>query len=87
MFRGRRYARGPTIFHRSFNAKYYFITGNRIVFAQQASDLKVKIAEKLKENELDAGQRKRLEELDDKIDVNSNPVIFVFSLKDKIQID
>ena len=71
---------------RSFNSTYYFTTGNKIVFAQQASDLKIKIAEKLKEDDLDPDQRKRLEELDSQIDENSNPVVFIFTLKDKIEI-
>ncbi|HKL67448.1 MAG TPA: 6-bladed beta-propeller [Bacteroidales bacterium] len=72
--------------NRAFNSRYYYITGNRIVFAQQASDLKVKIAERLKEDDLDPAQRKRLEELDSQIDENSNPVVFIFTLKENIEL-
>lgn len=72
---------------RAFNSSHYYTTDNKLVFAQQASELKVKIAERLKEGDLDPDQRKRLEELDSQIDENSNPVIFIFSLKDKIRID
>ncbi|MFO8233983.1 MAG: hypothetical protein R6U04_01070 [Bacteroidales bacterium] len=56
------------------------------VFAQQASDLKVKIAEKLAEDDLNPDQRKRLKELNSQIDENSNPVVFVFTLKDRIEV-
>jgi len=48
--------------------------------------LKVKIAEKLKKDVPDPEQKKRLEELDSRIDENSNPVVFIFTLKDKIKI-
>ncbi len=70
---------------RVFNSSHYYTIDNELVVAQQASDLKVKIAEKLAEDDIDPDQRKRLEELDGKIDENSNPVIFIFSLKDKIE--
>jgi hypothetical protein len=71
---------------RVFNSSHYYTPDNKLVFAQQASDLKIKIAEKLAEDDLNPDQRKRLEELDSQIDENSNPVIFIFSLKDKIDI-
>jgi hypothetical protein len=71
---------------RAFNSSHYYTTGNKLVLAQQASDLKIKIAEKLSEDDLNPDQRKRLVELDSLIDENSNPVIFIFSLKDKIEI-
>lgn len=70
----------------AFNSSRFYTTDNKLVFSQQASDLKVKIAEKLAEDDLNPDQRKRLEELDSQIDENSNPVIFIFSLKDKIDI-
>jgi len=71
---------------RAFNSSHYYTIDNKLVVAQQASDLKVKIAEKLKEDDMDPNQRKRLEELDSQIDENSNPVVFIFSLKEKIDI-
>ncbi|HCC71607.1 MAG TPA: hypothetical protein DEQ09_10725 [Bacteroidales bacterium] len=71
---------------RAFNSPHYFNTESRIVIPRQASDLKVKIAEKLDEDDLNPELRKRLEELDSRIDENSNPVIFIFSLKDKIDL-
>lgn len=71
---------------RVFNSSYLYTPDNKLVFAQQASDLKVKIAKKLDEDNLDADQEIRLRELDSQIDENSNPVVFVFSLKDKVGI-
>lgn len=70
----------------AFNSSDFYTTGNKLVFAQQASELKVKIAEKLKEDDLDPDKRNRLEELDSRIDENSNPVVFIFTLKEKIEI-
>ena len=37
-------------------------------------------------DDLDPDQRKRLEELHSQIDENSNPVVFVFKLKNRILI-
>mgnify|MGYP006281217295 CR=1 FL=1 len=70
---------------RAFNSSHYYTTDNKLVFAQQASDLKVKIAEKLAEDDLNPDQRKRLEELNSQIDENSNPVVFIFTLKGKVE--
>jgi hypothetical protein len=71
---------------RVFNSSYLYTPDNKLVFAQQASDLKIKIAKKLDEDDLDPDQEIRLRELDSQIDENSNPVVFVFSLTDKVGI-
>jgi len=71
---------------RAFTSSRFYNTDNKLVFSQQASDLKVMIDEKLAEDDLNPDQRKRLEELDSQIDENSNPVVFIFTLKDKIEI-
>lgn len=71
---------------RVFNSPHYYTIDNKLVAAQQASDLKIKIAKKLDEDDLDPDQEIRLRELDSQIDENSNPVVFVFSLTDKVGI-
>jgi hypothetical protein len=70
---------------RILNSSHYYTSDNKIVIPRQASDLKVHIAEKLSEADLDPGQRQRLEDLDSRIDENSNPVVFIYYLKDNIE--
>ena len=61
-----------------------FIDNERLVFYLQAPDIKVKIAEKLETPDIALDLKNRLEELDKQITEDSNPVIFVFNLKEKI---
>lgn len=60
------------------------LDNNKLVYALQASSIKLMISEKLDDPELKPEVKKRLEDLDGRIDENSNPVIFVYHLKEKL---
>lgn len=58
------------------------IDNNKLVYSLQSSQIKLKIAEKLKNKEIDPEVKARLEDLDGRITENSNPVIFRPRLSD-----
>jgi len=61
------------------------VDNDKLVYSLQASDIKISIADRLKESDLDPDIRKRLEDLDGRITEESNPVIFIYYLKEKIR--
>ena len=72
--------------NRRINDWSNIVDHNRIVYSLQASEIKILIAEKLKEMDLNPEVKARLEDLDSRITENSNPVIFVYHLKDKFKL-
>ena len=60
------------------------LDNNKLLVQLQAPEIKNKISEKLQDQELNPEVKKRLEDLDKRIDDNSNPVIFVYHLKQEL---
>ena len=62
----------------------FFLDNEKLVFYLQAPDIKIKISERLNDPDIAPELRSRLEDLDNRIEEDSNPVLFICHLKDKL---